>query len=68
MTAEDFKDPGDEMNMDELDSVAGGGKCVCPLVGIGAGDGMECACLAGGGGVDGNKRPCKCIVAGSGKN
>lgn len=57
-----------ELSDDELDAVAGGGKCTCVLGGGGTGeDGVSktCACILGGGGeyVGGG---CRCICTGGG--
>lgn len=63
-----------ELSDDELDAVAGGGKCACFLGGGGDahGDQLPCVCVAGGGGeirVDGKKEArCACVVGGVGGN
>ena len=48
LTAEDFKAPVGELSDDELNAVAGGGGCGCPVVGGGGGDELVCVCIAGG--------------------
>ena len=57
LTEEDFAVPQDgELSDDELDAVAGGGGCGCPVIGGGAGSDERtethygCACIVGGGG------------------
>lgn len=58
-----------ELSDDELDTVAGGGKCICSFGGGGkASEGEKtCACVMGGGGEysDGSVR-CVCIIGGDG--
>ena len=58
-----------ELSMDEMDAVAGGGACACPLFGGGAEDenSIECVCMVGGAGVhlDGGTR-CACPAIGGG--
>lgn len=74
LTEADFQpmDAG-ELSEDELDTVAGGKACVCPLAGGGTGDDetktKTCACVMGGGGEmqDGSAR-CWCVLAGSGQD
>ena len=69
LTAEDLKpdQPSGELSENELDAVAGGAVCICPVVGAGSGTGL-CACLAGGGGVDYKKDTrCVCIAYGHGQ-
>ena len=39
LTSEDLKAPSGELSDDELEVVAGGGVCICPLVGGGSGEG-----------------------------
>ena len=58
LTEEDFAVPqGGELSDDELDAVAGGGGCGCPVIGGGGGedvitgDHYECGCFVGGGGT-----------------
>ena len=72
LTAEDFKVPVGELSDDELNAVAGGGGCGCPVVGGGGGDDLTCVCIAGGTGyvrgcggysLEGG---CFCAVAGAG--
>ena len=64
----DFEQPK-ELTDDELDAVAGGGRCICSFGGGGkAGEGEKtCACVMGGGGEykDGSVR-CVCIIGGDG--
>ena len=66
-----------DLEMDELDTVAGGKECTCVLGGGGKasrGD-KTCACVMGGGGeytdqvasLTGKKCRCVCAVGGSGK-
>ena len=71
-TAEDFKAPEGELSDDELNAVAGGGGCGCPVVGGGGGDDLTCVCIDGGTGyvrgcggfsLEGG---CFCAVAGAG--
>ena len=62
-------DTSAELSDDELDAVAGGGKCACVVCGVGkAGDNCkECACIIAGGGMfkdDVNR--CGCVGAGGG--
>ena len=66
LTAEDFKATEGELSDDELDVVAGGGICICPLVGGGSGEGLVCACTAGGIGGAHNSIPCYCVLWGNG--
>ena len=68
LTEADFvADTGTELSEDELDEVAGGGKCACVLGGSGkAGDNCQkCSCAIGGWGFfdDGVDR---CICGGAG--
>ena len=72
LTAEDFKAPEGELSDDELNAVAGGGGCGCPVVGGGGGDDLTCVCIAGGTGyvrgcggfsLEGG---CFCALAGAG--
>lgn len=54
LTEEDFKQPVQELEDDELDNVAGGGD-------------VSCACALGGGGTkDSNDKTCACVLAGAG--
>ena len=71
-TTEDFKAPEGELSDDELNAVAGGGGCGCPVVGGGGGDDLTCVCIAGGTGyvrgcggfsLEGG---CFCALAGAG--
>lgn len=58
-----------ELSDDELDAVAGGGRCICSFGGGGkASEGEKtCACVMGGGGEysNGDVR-CVCIIGGDG--
>ena len=72
LTAEDFKVPEGELSDDELNAVAGGGGCGCPVVGGGGGDELVCVCIAGGtgfvigsGGLN-EQGGCVCVAAGAG--
>ena len=71
LTDADFAaDTGAELNEDELDGVAGGGKCACIAGGSGTEDNdncLNCVCVMGGQGVfkDGVER-CKCVIGGGG--
>ena len=72
LTAEDFKAPEGELSDDELNAVAGGGGCGCPVVGGGGGDEIICVCIAGGtgfvigsGGLN-EQGGCVCVAAGAG--
>ena len=73
LTEVDFAQPG-ELSDDELDAVAGGGKCACFFGGGGDayGDQLTCVCVAGGGGeiwVNGKKEArCACVAGGVGGN
>jgi len=64
----DFEQPS-ALSDDELDAVAGGGRCISSFGGGGkAGEGEKtCACVMGGGGeyTDGSVR-CICIIGGDG--
>lgn len=64
----DFEQPS-ELTDDELDAVAGGGRCICSFGGGGKAseDEKACACVMGGGGEykDGTVR-CVCIIGGDG--
>ena len=66
LNAEDFKAPEGELSDDELEVVAGGGICICPLVGGGSGEGLVCACTGGGIGGAHNAIPCVCVLWGDG--
>ena len=62
-------DTSAELSDDELDAVAGGGKCACVVCGVGkAGDNCkECDCSFGGGGVFEDKvNRCRCASIGGG--
>ena len=67
-------DQEQELDMDELDAVAGGGVCYCPFVGGGTADAGQtpCACVMGGGGENtaaneyGSKARCACVLGGAG--
>lgn len=66
---EDFKPAQGELADDELDAVAGGDACTCPIGGGGASSKSDntCACVLGGGGeyTDGSCR-CACVLVGGG--
>ena len=72
LTVEDFKAPEGELSDDELNAVAGGGGCGCPVAGGGGGDELVCVCIAGGTGcVIGSyglnsQGGCVCVAAGAG--
>ena len=76
ISEEDLNSDGQEINLDELDNVAGGGFCGC--VGAGAGGGTDsndgktygCACAIYGQGGDGSANDCNClcITGGVGKD
>ena len=72
LTVEDFKVPEGELSDDELNAVAGGGGCGCPVFGGGGGDELVCVCIAGGTGcVIGSyglnsQGGCVCVAAGAG--
>ena len=54
LTAEDFKQEPQELDDDDLDTIAGG----CDV---------SCACAMGGGGTkDSNDKTCACVLAGAG--
>ncbi len=54
LTEEDFQKPMEELNDDELDTIAGGSD-------------VSCACALGGGGTkDNNDKTCACVLAGAG--
>ncbi|MBQ9001304.1 MAG: hypothetical protein IJ087_05570 [Eggerthellaceae bacterium] len=57
----------DELDLDELDAVAGG-VCFCPAVGGGTGTGKQCACVVGGKGENDDGSLCACPIVGSGTN
>ena len=69
----DFAAPAGEVSDDELETVAGGGDCFCPIVGGGTagshslGSYKACACVAAGygEGYDGYL-DCACPIGGSG--
>ena len=58
-----------ELSMDELDAVAGGGLCACPVAGGGTPDADQeaCGCVMFGGGYNksGGSR-CFCVAGGAG--
>ena len=58
-----------ELDLDELDAVAGG-LCACPGAGGGTGNGKQCVCILGGKGHgDGsNAHNCICFVGGGGED
>ena len=64
LTEADFvkEKAGGELNDDELDAVAGGGGCGCPVGGYGEGDGYTCACVGYGQGTT----HCACPFVGGG--
>ena len=66
---EDFKPAQGELTDDELDAVAGGDACTCPIAGGGEASKTDktCACVLGGGGeyTNGGCR-CACVLAGGG--
>lgn len=68
LTDADFEQP-QELEDDELDTIAGGGDCICSFGGGGkVGEGEKtCACVMGGGGEykDGSVR-CVCIIGSDG--
>ena len=70
LTEADFAaDKSAELSEDELDAVAGGGKCACVLGGGGkAGDNVQkCTCVLGGSGLfDDDIERCMCIGTGGG--
>ena len=74
LTEDDFKPSEmEEVSEDEMQAVAGGGKCACAFYGGGGGDGLVCVCTTGGEGVDGkhhliNDCKCACVIAGAGLN
>lgn len=57
-----------ELDADELDAVAGGGTCICPLAG--GGENRPCACVVGGVWQEkdgqGDPERCACAFAGYG--
>ena len=60
-----------ELDADELDAVAGGGACYCPVVGGGTANASEdakaCGCVIGGGGDwTFEKGRCVCVAYGQG--
>ena len=69
LTEDDFK-PSEmgELSEDEMEAVAGGSVCVCPVVGGGAGD-LSCGCVFGGygDGRNGKKGCCACAGPGFGE-
>ena len=71
LTEADFAaDKSAELSEDELDEVAGGGKCACVLGGGGKADdnGKKCSCVLDGSGEFKDSRiyRCMCIGAGGG--
>ena len=71
LTDADFvEDESAELSEDELDEVAGGGKCACVLGGGGKADdnGKKCSCVLDGSGEFKDSRiyRCMCIGAGGG--
>ena len=71
LTEADFSQPNVELSDDELDVVAGGAKCECPVYGAGNDSGADektCVCVLGGGGEYQNgKCRCACVGGGYGK-
>ena len=73
---EDLNPDGQEVNLDELDNVAGGGVCGCSIFGGGGGTDSNngktygCACVGYGQGGDGSSSDanCACIVGGVGQD
>lgn len=73
LTDADFvEDTSDALSDDELNAVAGGGKCACIMGGSGKEDDdcRECACIIAGGGMFKNSKTnrCGCVGAGGGVN
>ena len=66
LSEEDFKPAEGELGEGDLNNVAGGGGCACPLLGGGGGtdplDGnvYGCACVTCGQGGDGRAHDCNC--------
>ena len=67
----DLNPDGQEINLEELDNVAGG-VCACPVVGGGNGtatpNGQDyvCVCIIGGNGGNQEISNCYCVVGGGG--
>ena len=73
LTTEDFASAeSEELSDDELDAVAGGGGCGCPVVGGGAGadpktgEKFSCGCFSCGCGEENGKDHCFCPIIGGG--
>ena len=70
LTYDDFKeeDAEGEVTLDEADAVAGGGVCVCPVVGGGTSGEIDapCACAVAGVGYSDWGTRCPCPLTGYG--
>ena len=72
ISEEDLQDEYKEVDLDELETVAGGGGgCGCITAGVGKGDGLKCGCVVSGYGAIGNTQissqgGCVCISSGAG--
>lgn len=74
LTEADFEQQSAELSDDELDTVVGGGHCVCVGSGGGTADSVgerPCACITGGGGewdspFEGRQTRCACVWLGYG--
>ena len=65
---EDFENQIDELSDDDLDVVAGGGRCICSFGGgekTSEGE-KTCACVMGGGEYKDGSVRCVCIIGGDG--
>ena len=69
LTEADFEQKPAELNDDELDAVAGGAACYCPMTGVGVATTAKadsCGCVMGGGGQWSDKS-CRCACVGYGQ-
>lgn len=69
LTEADFEQKPAELNDDELDAVAGGAACYCPMTGVGVANTAKadsCGCVMGGGGQWSDKS-CRCACVGYGQ-